>query len=66
MGQTVGRRAVLGGSIAAPLIIGRRAAAAERSITVGIYTGQQGEVVRKQIIPPLKPGTNARSIRPRA
>jgi putative spermidine/putrescine transport system substrate-binding protein len=45
---------VLGGSIAAPLIIGRRAAAAERSITVGIYTGQQGEVVRKQIIPPFE------------
>ena len=38
----------------APLIIGRRAAAAERSITVGIYTAQQGEVVRKQIIPPFE------------
>ncbi len=36
------------------LIIGRRASAAERSITVGIYTGQQGDVVRKQIIPPFE------------
>jgi putative spermidine/putrescine transport system substrate-binding protein len=54
MGKTLRRRAVLGGAIAAPLIIGRRASAADRSITVGIYTGQQGDVVRKQIIPPFE------------
>jgi putative spermidine/putrescine transport system substrate-binding protein len=54
MGKTVRRRAVLGGAIAAPLIIGRRASATDRSITVGIYTGQQGDVVRKQIIPPFE------------
>src|ERR1700681_2116793 len=56
MGQNVKRRTVLGGAAAlsAPLIIGRRAAAAERSITVGIYTGQQGDVVRKQLIPPFE------------
>jgi putative spermidine/putrescine transport system substrate-binding protein len=50
MGQTVRRRVLLG----APLIIGHRASAADRSITVGIYSGQQGEVVRKQIIPPFE------------
>src|SRR5215472_4036095 len=57
MSHTLKRRTVLGGigtSIAAPLIIGRRASADERAITVGIYTGQQGEVVRKQIIPPFE------------
>jgi putative spermidine/putrescine transport system substrate-binding protein len=57
MRQSIRRRAVLGGAVAAlaaPLIIGRRASADERSITVGIYTGQQGEVVRKQIIPPFE------------
>jgi putative spermidine/putrescine transport system substrate-binding protein len=57
MSQQIRRRAVLGGAIAAlgaPLIIGRRASADDKSITVGIYTGQQGEVVRKQIIPPFE------------
>src|ERR1700688_5068611 len=54
MHQTIKRRAALGGALAAPLIIGRRATAADRSITVGIYTGQQGDVVRKQIIPPFE------------
>jgi putative spermidine/putrescine transport system substrate-binding protein len=44
----------VGGALAAPLIIGRRASAADPSITVGIYTGQQGEVVRKQLIPPFE------------
>ena len=55
--RTIRRRAVLGGvaaSLAAPLIVGRRAGAADRSITVGIYTGQQGDVIRKQIIPPFE------------
>src|SRR6202035_5908782 len=41
-------------ALAAPLIVGRRASADDRSITVGIYTGQQGDVVRKQIIPPFE------------
>jgi putative spermidine/putrescine transport system substrate-binding protein len=54
MGQNVKRRTVLSGALTAPLIIGRRASAADRSITVGIYTGQQGDVVRKQIIPPFE------------
>ena len=54
MGQEVKRRTVLSGALAAPLIIGRRASAAERSITVGIYSGQQGDVVRKQLIPPFE------------
>ncbi len=56
MSLNIRRRAVLAavGALAAPLIIGRRASADERSITVGIYTGQQGEVVRKQIIPPFE------------
>jgi putative spermidine/putrescine transport system substrate-binding protein len=50
------RRTLLYGAaaLAAPLIIGRRSGAAERSITVGIYTGQQGDYVRKQIIPPFE------------
>jgi putative spermidine/putrescine transport system substrate-binding protein len=49
----IGRRAVLGGAaaLAAPFVIGGHARAAERSITVGIYTGKQGEHVRKNIIP---------------
>ncbi len=54
MTHSIDRRRVLAGaagSFAGPLIIGRRASAAERSITVGIYTGKQGDVVRKQIIP---------------
>jgi putative spermidine/putrescine transport system substrate-binding protein len=54
MGKAVRRRTVLSVSIGAPMIIGRRASAADRSITVGIYTGQQGDVVRKQIIPPFE------------
>lgn len=54
MGQAVRRRSLVGGALAAPLIIGRRASAADPSITVGIYTGQQGEVVRKQLIPPFE------------
>jgi putative spermidine/putrescine transport system substrate-binding protein len=57
MNHSLRRRAVLGGAVAAlatPLIIGRRASAADKSITVGIYTGQQGDIVRKQIIPPFE------------
>src|SRR5580704_3873956 len=51
------RRTLIAGTaaaLAAPLIVGRRASADDRSITVGIYTGQQGDVVRKQIIPPFE------------
>jgi len=57
MGQAIRRRVLLTGAVAAlaaPLIAGRRASADERAITVGIYTGQQGDVVRKQIIPPFE------------
>jgi putative spermidine/putrescine transport system substrate-binding protein len=57
MPENIRRRAMLAaaaGTLAAPLIVGRRASADDRSITVGIYTGQQGEVVRKQIIPPFE------------
>src|SRR5258708_36954123 len=51
------RRTFIAGAAAAlatPLIVGRRASADDRSITVGIYTGQQGDIVRKQIIPPFE------------
>ncbi len=57
MSQVIKRRSVLAGAgatLAAPLITGRRASAAERSITVGIYTGQQGDVVRTRLIPPFE------------
>ncbi len=56
MSTQIRRRALFYGSaaLAAPLIIGRPGGAAERSITVGIYTGQQGDYVRKQIIPPFE------------
>jgi len=63
MNQSIRRRTLIAGAagaLAAPLIIGRRAAADERSITVGIYTGQQGEVVRKQIIPPFEAKHNCK------
>jgi putative spermidine/putrescine transport system substrate-binding protein len=56
------RRAVLGGAaaLAAPLIVGRRGHAAERSITVGIYTGPQGDYVRQKIIPPFEAKHNCK------
>jgi len=57
------RRRVLAGAagvLATPLIIGRRASAADRSITVGIYTGKQGDVVRKQMIPPFEAKYNCK------
>ena len=56
MRNSLDRRKFLTGAaaLAAPLIVGRRASAADRSITVGIYTGQQGDIVRKQIIPPFE------------
>src|ERR1700730_3374510 len=57
MSYPLRRRTLIAGAaaaLAAPLIVGRRASAEERSITVGIYTGQQGDVVRKQLIPPFE------------
>jgi putative spermidine/putrescine transport system substrate-binding protein len=56
MNRLIDRRTILGGVavLAAPFVIGRRAGADERSITVGIYTAQQGEYVRKQIVPPFE------------
>jgi len=53
---------VLGGAVAlaAPLVIGRRSQGAARSITVGIYTGQQGDYVRQQIIPPFEAKHNCK------
>jgi putative spermidine/putrescine transport system substrate-binding protein len=54
MGGHINRRTALTTALCAPMIIGRRATAAERSITVGVYTGSQGDVVRKQIIPPFE------------
>ncbi len=59
------RRTLLGGmatigAVGAPLVIGRRAGAAEKSITVGIYTGPQGDYVRKQIIPPFEANHNCK------
>ena len=37
-----------------PPLLSAVAPAHQRSITVGIYTAQQGEYVRKQIIPPFQ------------
>src|SRR3954451_21380014 len=54
MNRRFDRRTILAGTAAAlatPFIISSRAGAAERSITVGIYTAQQGEYVRKNIVP---------------
>jgi putative spermidine/putrescine transport system substrate-binding protein len=45
------RRRLLCAAAALPLVSIRRAGAATRSIQIGIYTAQQGEYVRKQIIP---------------
>ena len=62
MSTKIRRRAVLGGAaaLAAPLILGRRGHAAERSITVGIYTGPQGDYVRQKIIPPFEAKHNCK------
>ena len=56
MSTRIRRRSLLCGAaaLAAPLVLGRRAGAADRSITVGIYTGPQGDYVRQQIIPPFE------------
>ena len=53
MDNRLNRRTILSAAaaLAVPFVIGAKARAAERSITVGTYTAQQGEYVRKQIIP---------------
>lgn len=62
MSTKIARRAVLGAAaaLAAPFVIGRHSRAAERSITVGIYTGKQGEHVRKTIIPAFEAKHNCK------
>src|SRR3954447_22523194 len=63
MDRRFDRRTMLTGSAAAlatPFIIFGRAGAAERSITVGIYTAQQGEYVRKSIIPAFEADHNCK------
>src|SRR6266568_2215593 len=49
MTRLLGRRQVMGAAL--PLVFINGARGATRSIQVGIYTAQQGEHVRKQIIP---------------
>ena len=51
MRDGIGRRRAIMAGAALPLVSIGRAWAAQRSIQVGIYTAQQGEYVRKQIIP---------------
>jgi putative spermidine/putrescine transport system substrate-binding protein len=51
MWNGLARRRLLGAAAALPLVSITGARAATRSIQVGIYTAQQGEYVRKQIIP---------------
>jgi putative spermidine/putrescine transport system substrate-binding protein len=51
MRNGIGRRRVIGAAAALPLVFINGARAATRTIQVGIYTAQQGEYVRKQIIP---------------
>ena len=47
----IGRRTLAKAALAAPMILSSRAWADGKSINVGIYTAQQGEYVRKQIVP---------------
>src|SRR5580698_10925688 len=51
MRNGIARRRLFGAAAALPLVSIHGARAATRSIQVGIYTAQQGEYVRKQIIP---------------
>ena len=51
MRNGLARRRLLGAAAALPLVSIHGVRAATRSIQVGIYTAQQGEYVRKQIIP---------------
>ncbi len=48
------------GALATPTILTPRAWADGKSIQVGIYTAQQGEYVRKQIIPQFEADYNCR------
>jgi putative spermidine/putrescine transport system substrate-binding protein len=56
MRSKLGRRRLIGTATAAalPLVSINGARGATRSIQVGIYTAQQGEYVRKKIIPPFE------------
>ena len=54
------RRAVVKSALATPTILASRAWADGKSINVGIYTAQQGEYVRKQIIPKFEADYNCR------
>ena len=50
----IGRRraaALLGVGLAAPMVFVRRAWAQGKAITIGTYTGPQGEFVRREVIP---------------
>jgi len=58
--KTVRRRTVLGGAAALPLFSINGARGATRSIQVGTYTAQQGEYVRKKIIPPFEADYNCK------
>lgn len=61
MSFRLGRRAFgRGAALAAPTILSSRAWAEGKSIQVGIYTAQQGEYVRKQIIPQFQTDYNCR------
>src|SRR6202167_3528422 len=51
MREGIGRRRAIMAGAALPLVSIGHAWAAQRSIQIGIYTAQQGEYVRKQIIP---------------
>src|SRR3954453_10707927 len=63
MTRNYDRRTILAGTavaLATPFIISSRAGAAERWITVGIYTAQQGEYVRKNIVPAFEADHNCK------
>jgi putative spermidine/putrescine transport system substrate-binding protein len=54
------RRTIAKSALAMPTILASRAWADGKSINVGIYTAQQGEYVRKQIIPKFEADYNCR------
>jgi putative spermidine/putrescine transport system substrate-binding protein len=63
MNTRIGRRGftkAATAALAAPTILSSRAWADGKSIQVGIYTAQQGEYVRKQIIPQFQTDYNCR------
>src|SRR3954447_1273084 len=63
MNRKLDLRTILAGTaatLAAPYVVSGRASAAERSITVGIYTAQQGDYVRKNIIPSFEADHNCK------